>query len=410
MSDKTIHRSKIINDPIYGFIHLPAGLLLDIIQDPVFQRLRRIRQLGMANLVYHGAEHTRFQHAIGAFHLMTWALNLLADKGIGITEEEKEAAQIAILLHDIGHGPFSHSLEGTILPFHHEQITLALLHHLNRKFSGRLRMAIDIFNGSHPKPFLHELVTSQLDMDRMDYLNRDRFFTGVSEGVIGYDRIINMLNVVDGHLVVEEKGIYSLEKFLVARRLMYWQVYLHKTSLAAEAMLRKILKRGKELISGGEAGSYIPTSFRRILQMNWQEGDSISEEILELFIDLDDHDIISSIKEWRSHSDEILSYLSESLYYRRLYKTRIGTRQEIEELGREVKAALRLQGRWSDEIIDELVHMDVAENSAYKTSLKNILILYKDGRVEDISKAAENLDIRALAETVTKHYISYPRI
>ena len=342
---------------------------------------------------------------------MTWALNLLNSKGIEITEEEKLGAQLAILLHDIGHGPFSHSLEGTILPFHHEELTLALLHELNTTYNGRLDTAIQIFTGNHPKPFLHELVSSQLDMDRVDYLNRDRFFTGVSEGVIGYDRIINMLNVVDGKLVVEEKGIYSLEKFLVSRRLMYWQVYLHKTSLSAEVMLCKIMKRGKTLIleDAEKNDGYIPSSLRRIFSVDWEKED-LSKEVLDLFVDLDDNDIFSAIKEWRHHPDEMLSYLCESLYYRKLFKTRIGKKEEIEHEHNMVRQKLIDSGRWDVKMIDELIHVDKAENSAYKASLQNILILYKDDSVKDISKASENLDIQALSETVTKHYITYPRL
>jgi len=405
-----LNRSKIINDPVYGFIQLPTGIIFDIIQHPVFQRLRRIRQLGFTNLVYHGAEHTRFAHAIGAFHLMTKALNMLRSKGVEVSDEEKEAAQIAILLHDIGHGPFSHSLEQTILPYHHERLTLALMRYLNEIFDGRIGLAIRIFEGSYHKPFLHELVSSQLDMDRMDYLNRDRFFTGVSEGVIGYDRMIHMINVNEGKLVVEEKGIYSVEKFLVARRLMYWQVYLHKTSLAAEFMLKLVLQRARSVILKGGSEGYIPSALNKILKLDWVTQEEISPEILKLFLELDDYDIISAMKEWRNSSDPMLSYLCECLYYRRLFKTKIGSHEEVVNAHREIRVNMIKEGRWTEEEVDTLLHIEKAENHAYKTSLQNILILYKDGSVRDISEASDNLDIRALSQTVIKHYVSYPRI
>ncbi|MCP4120255.1 MAG: HD domain-containing protein [Bacteroidetes bacterium] len=402
--------SKIINDPVYGFIQLPTGIIFDIIQHPVFQRLRRIRQLGFTNLVYHGAEHTRFAHAIGAFHLMTEALNMLSSKGVEITSEEREAARIAILLHDIGHGPFSHSLEEVILPYHHERLTLALMRYLDGVFEGKIGLAIEIFAGTYHKPFLHELVSSQLDMDRMDYLNRDRFFTGVSEGVIGYDRIIHMLNVEDGKLVVEEKGIYSVEKFLVARRLMYWQVYLHKTSLAAEFMLKLVLNRARELLMNGTLGGYIPSPLHKILKLNWVQHEEISEDILQLFIELDDYDIISAVKEWRHSPDPLLSYLCDCLYFRRLFKTKIGSLQEIEQAYNKIRKDMIEDGRWREDEVDTMLHKEKAENHAYKSSLQNILILYKDGTVRDISEASDNLDIRALSQTVVKHYVSYPRI
>lgn len=405
-----MNASKIINDPVYGFIQLPGGIISDIVQHPVFQRLRRIRQLGLANLVYPGAEHTRFQHALGAFHLMTQALDMLASKGVDISPEERTAAQVAILLHDIGHGPFSHSLEQTLLPYHHERLTLALMRRLNEESGGVLGLAIDIFTGSYGKPFLHELVTSQLDMDRLDYLNRDRFFTGVSEGVVGYDRIIHMLNVVDGHLVVEEKGIYSVEKFLVARRLMYWQVYLHKTSLAAETMLRIILDRGRRMVREGGYSGYLPAALRALLARDFVEVSDIPAGLLDEFAALDDHDIMAAVKEWRRAPDDMLAFLCDGLYERRLFKARIGPLPEIAALRDQRREILAASGRWSPEEAAALVHMDQAENYAYKSSLKHIRILFKDGAVRDISEASDNLDIRALSKTVIKHYVSYPNL
>ncbi len=403
-------RQKIINDPVYGFIQLPGGIIFDIIQHPVFQRLRRIRQLGFTNLVYPGAEHTRFQHAIGAFHLMTKAINVLKQKGIKITEKEKEGAQLAILLHDIGHGPFSHSLEGTLLPYHHETLTEAVMNWLNKIFKGKLNLAIKIFNGDYEKYFLHELVSSQLDVDRLDYLNRDRFFTGVYEGVIGYDRIIHMLNVHEGHLVVEEKGIYSIEKFLVSRRLMYWQVYLHKTSLAADQMLVQLFKRVRKLCKNNETYQGVSASLNGILCTSSKKNKVISDELLKLFTDLDDNDIIGAIKSWRNHSDPIVSYLSQSIYYRKIYQTKIGNKEDVVKSRSKIKAALLKQSNWTEEQLDELIILGKAENNAYKTTLKSIAILFKDGRVKDISKASDDLDIRTLSKTITKHYIAYPRI
>lgn len=403
----TLNRPKIINDPIYGFIQIPPGIIFDIIQHPVFQRLRRIRQLGFTNMVYHGAEHTRFQHAIGAFHLMGRALAVLRDKGVDITTEEQEAAQLAILLHDIGHGPYSHCLENVLLPFHHETLTLALLNHLNDAFNGSLDMAVNIFNGTYSKGFLHELVSSQLDMDRLDYLNRDRFFTGVYEGVIGYDRIIHMLNVVDDRLVVEEKGIYSVEKFLVARRLMYWQVYLHRTSLAAETMLAEVFRRAKELMHEDPSSVVAVSALKTVLSAG--QGDKLTGDLLNAFLDLDDYDIFSAVKSWRDHNDELLSYLCTSIFQRNLFKTRLGKKQEIDVIYNDVRDKLLQEGRWDERTLNRLIFRGKAENSAYKSTLKNILILFKDGSVMDISEASENLDIRALSETVTKHFVSWPR-
>jgi HD superfamily phosphohydrolase len=403
-----LKQQKIVNDPVYGFIHIPTGIIFDVIQHPIFQRLRRIKQLGLATLVYPGAEHTRFQHAIGAFHLMTKAINVLQQKGIEVSEEEKEAAQLAILLHDIGHGPFSHSLEGEILPFHHETLTEGILDLLNSIFNGQLDLAIRIFKGNYPKFFLHELVSSQLDVDRLDYLNRDRFFTGVSEGVIGYDRIIHMLNVHDGRLVVEEKGIYSVEKFLVSRRIMYWQVYLHKTSVAAENMLKLIIQFVRKTIHENKEG--ISPALYLMLTQSMKANATLNNETLLAFTDIDDIDIIAAVKQWRNHPNKIVAFLSSSLYNRNLYKTKIGDKKEIQETLKSVKEKLLQTTDWTPKEIDQLIVFGKAKNNAYKTNAKNILIQFKDGSVKSIESASDDLDIKSLSKTVTKEYITFPRI
>jgi HD superfamily phosphohydrolase len=403
-----LKQQKIINDPVYGFIHIPTGIIFDVIQHPIFQRLRRIKQLGLATLVYPGAEHTRFQHAIGAFHLMTKAIHVLQQKGIEVSEEEKEAVQLAILLHDIGHGPFSHSLEGEILPFHHEQLTEGILDLLNTIFNGKLDLAIRIFKGNYHKVFLHELVSSQLDVDRLDYLNRDRFFTGVSEGVIGYDRIIHMLNVHDGRLVVEEKGIYSVEKFLVSRRIMYWQVYLHKTSVAAETMLKLVIQMVRKTIQEHHDG--ISPSLLLLLTKSMEANTALDESSLMAFTDVDDIDIIAAVKQWRHHPNKMVAYLSTSLYNRNLYKTKIGDKKEIQQVLKEVKANLVAKTTWTAKEIDQLIVFGKAKNNAYKTNAKNILIQFKDGTVKSIESASDDLDIKSLSKTVTKEYITFPRV
>lgn len=396
---------KIINDPVYGFLQIPEGIIYEIIQHRAFQRLRRIRQLGFTNLVYPGAEHTRFQHALGAFHLMTAAIEVLREKGVKITKSEKEGAQLAILLHDVGHGPFSHTLEGILLPVHHEVLTLAILNALNKDFNGKLTKAIQIFKGVYPKKFLHELVSSQLDVDRLDYLNRDRFFTGVYEGVIGYDRIIQMLNVHEGKLVVEEKGIYSIEKFLVARRLMYWQVYLHKTALSAEGMLIQLMKRVK-------AKKY-KTNIHSLDELMFGKGlktKNVGLDDLKLFVDLDDNDIIQAIKNLRSHKDKIVRFLSSCILERKLFKTFIGDAKEVKEARKKAESKLLKNTDWSKQDLKDLIIQGKASNSAYKSNLNQITMLFKDGSVKDISEASKDLDIRTLSKTVTKHYIAHPSV
>ncbi|HEY0896678.1 MAG TPA: HD domain-containing protein, partial [Sphingobacteriaceae bacterium] len=321
-----MNKKKIINDPVYGFITIPTDLIYDLIEHPYFQRLRYIKQLGMTHLVYPGALHTRFHHALGAMHLMKLAIETLRSKGHEITAEEEEAASIAILLHDIGHGPFSHALEHTIVTgIAHEHISTLLMDKLNHQFGGRLELALEIFNKRYYKSFLHQLVSGQLDLDRMDYLNRDSFFTGVSEGVISSDRIIKMLDAAGGQLVIEEKGIYSIEKFLIARRLMYWQVYLHKTVIGAEQMLVKILERAKELAVGGKRLFATPC-FGHFLNHSVTREEFMGDpEHLKHFSALDDHDIFTSIKVWANDDDLILSRLCRQLIRRDLYKVEIST-------------------------------------------------------------------------------------
>lgn len=405
-----MNKKKIINDPVYGFISIPTDFIFDIVQHPFVQRLRYIKQVSMTHLVYPGALHTRFQHVLGATHLMSLALDTLVAKGVEVTEEEREGALIAILLHDIGHGPFSHSLEHTLVEgVSHELLSALLMDELDHYFGGRLQLAIAIFNNQYPKKFLHQLVSSQLDMDRMDYLNRDSFFTGVSEGVISSDRIIKMLNVVDNEIVVEQKGIYSVEKFLIARRLMYWQVYLHKTVLSAEGMLLRILKRAKELYQGGEILPVSPSLehfLRNKITCHDFRGDRIH---LSHFVNLDDVDILAAIKSWTSHRDMILSKLCQRLMYRDLYYTELFKTppeesyvQRVSELAQEVFAA-------GNEDLDYFFWMQPVENSAYEQDQDVIRILMKDGSIQNISKASDLSNIEALSVKVKKYAVSFPK-
>ncbi|OCX51149.1 phosphohydrolase [Mucilaginibacter sp. PPCGB 2223] len=403
-----MNKKKIINDPVYGFISIPSGLIFDLIQHPYFQRLRYIKQLGMTHLVYPGALHTRFHHALGAMHLMTMALETLCSKGHFISDEEQEAVTIAILLHDIGHGPFSHALEQTIVEsISHEDISELLMDKLNDEFDGRLSMAIDIFNDTYPKKFLHQLVSSQLDMDRMDYLMRDSFFTGVSEGVISFDRIIKMLDVADDYIVVEEKGIYSIEKFLVARRLMYWQVYLHKTVIAAELLLGKILERSRELSLAGEELFATP-ALAHFLTNNIDIRSFINgNDHLDIFASLDDTDIMSAIKVWTKHDDFILSALCQSLSKRNLYHVEITntppTAQRVAEL---VEQAMEKYDINEDEA-SYFVFTDTITNKAYRVGDGSIRILMKNGSVQDITTASDNSNLEVLAKTVKKYILCY---
>jgi HD superfamily phosphohydrolase len=402
------NKSKLINDPLHGFVTLPSALVYDVVQHPYFQRLRRIRQLGMSEWVYPGATHTRFHHALGAMNLMVKALDTLRGKGVEITEEEKEAAILGILMHDIGHGPYSHTLEYTLAQgVNHEDISIMLMERMNIEFGGALRLAIDIFRGDyHKKPFLHQLISGELDMDRLDYLMRDSFYTGVSEGIVGVDRLIHMLNVKDGDLVVEEKGIYSVEKFLVARRLMYWQVYLHKTVIAADALLVSILQRAREMAkTGSTLGSYHPLMHFLFKDVN---PDDFNEEDLDLFVLLDDIDIMSAIKEWQFHEDPILSEMSKRLLRRHLPKIKV----QLDPIDFGVKQLMRSQaasifGVSDERILDYFVHVGVLKNDAYRSEGGGIRIVKKDGSVVDVAAASDNYNLDSLKDTVTKYYITY---
>lgn len=395
---------KIINDPVYGFIAINSPLIFEIISHPWYQRLRRIKQMALAHLVYPGAVHTRLHHSLGAYHLMCSALGELKNKGIEITEEEETGAQIAILLHDIGHGPFSHALESVLMQdVHHEEISLLLMKQLNEQFLGQLETAIDIFTNAHPKKFLHQLVSGQLDVDRMDYLTRDSFFTGVSEGVIGYDRIIKMLTVYNGELVVEEKAIYSIEKFLVARRLMYWQVYLHKTVLGAEMILIKILERARAL--GLENENVLAESVLKDFLLNRNNSDITKN--LEAFCSLDDTDIVAAIKSWCHHPDKVLSVLCNGVMNRRLLKVRIQSEPIPEEALIAARNNVMETLQLNDEDASYLAFTGVAENRTYNPYNEKINILFKNGTVKDISAVDNALIQHNLSSPVKKFYICY---
>lgn len=400
-------KKKIFNDPVYGFASFPTELIYDLIDHKYFQRLRRISQLGLTHYVYPGALHTRFHHALGALHLMTEAIQSLREKGIEINDEEYEAVCIAILLHDIGHGPFSHALEHSILNIHHEELSELFMQKLNEEFDGQLSLAISIFKGNYDKFFLHELVSSQLDMDRMDYLIRDSYFTGVAEGVIGYDRIIKMLNVVDQHLVVEEKGIYSIEKFLVARRLMYWQVYLHKTVLSAEQMLIAILKRAKMLITSNVKVScsenlynFLASDFSLISK------ELIVKEYIDAFAELDDVDIMSLIKSNTKHSDFIFSYTSKSLLERKLFKIYLHDEVCDKSIRKKILQDVEKHLNIGADLAEKLILEGKESNLSYNSKKEEIRILQKNGDVRPLSEFnTEFLKPRI----VTKYYISFPQ-
>lgn len=405
-----MNKKKIINDPVYGFITIPSALVYDLISHPYFQRLRYIKQLGMTHLVYPGALHTRFHHALGAMHLMGLALEVLRTKGHEISAEEEEAATIAILLHDIGHGPFSHALEHTLVNgIKHEDISMLMMDELNAEFDGLLTPAIQIFKGKYHRNFFCQLISGQLDLDRMDYLNRDSFFTGVSEGVISFDRIIKMFNVVDDQLVIEEKGIYSIEKFLIARRLMYWQVYLHKTVIAGEQLLVKILERAKELASAGETLFATP-ALQHFLQNEIAERSFFEQEIhLQQFAKLDDQDIYAAIKVWESHKDPILAKLCKMLNNRKLYKVEISNAEpladRIERLAIQTSLALNIH----EDDVSYFVFTDTIRNRAYNAGNSNINILMKNGDLIDIAKASDLSNLESLDKTVKKHILCYTR-
>ena len=405
-----MNKKKIINDPVYGFISIPTELIFDLIEHPYFQRLRYIKQVGMTHLVYPGALHTRFHHALGAMHLMGMAIETLRNKGHAISDDEEEAVTIAILLHDIGHGPFSHALEDSIVDqISHEDISTMIMQRLNQQFEGKLDMAINIFEDKYPRRFLHQLVSSQLDMDRMDYLNRDSFFTGVSEGVISSDRIIKMLTVVNDQVVVEEKGIYSIEKFLIARRLMYWQVYLHKTVIAAEQLLVQVLRRSRELAVNGEEVFTTPALSKFLKKAISRDAFMGEDHYLESFASLDDTDIMAAVKMWAMHPDFVLSKLCTDLVQRNLYKVDITNQPPDKKLIADLtKKAMNKYGI-NEHDAGYFVFEDTIRNNAYKPGDGDIQILMKDGTVKDITAASDNSNLKALAGTVKKYILCYKK-
>lgn len=413
MGEYYLNKKKIINDPVFGFINLQSEMVFDLIEHPYMQRLRCIKQLGLSFLVYPGANHTRFEHVLGATHLMRQAVAVLRMKGVEITDEESDAVTLAILLHDIGHAPFSHVLENTLVDISHEKISLLMMNELNRQFDGRLHRAIEVFRNRYKKQFLHQLVASQLDMDRLDYLSRDSFFTGVAEGIVGIDRLIKMLTVWDDQLAVEYKGIYSVEKFLIARRLMYWQVYFHKTVVSAEFLLINVLKRAKELIISGEDVFTTPP-LRVFMTTHFSEADfseNIEVEgrkILDWYALLDDNDILTAVKMWQSHADPVLSSLARSLINRRLFRIKLTDSP--------------LPAKWKDDMLRkitvQLTHDETLSpyflmtgeifNNAYNSQAENIRILMKDGKVKDVGQASD-INLTSLTKTVRKYFACYPK-
>ncbi len=410
MNKQKINKRKILNDPVHGFINIPSDIIFDIIEHKYFQRLKRITQLGLTHFVYPGAIHTRFLHAIGAMYLMNLAIEVIRAKGHEITEAEAKSVTIAILLHDIGHGPFSHTLEKVLInDVSHEDISIAYIKKLNIEFDNKLELALKIFQNKYKKKFLHQLVASQLDVDRLDYLKRDSFFTGVSEGVIGSDRIIKMLNVVDDNLVVEAKGIYSIEKFLIARRLMYWQVYLHKTVLAAEELLIKILKRAKEL-ANKNVELFASPSLHYFLYNYINKKDFLNNvEVLEKFSDLDDYDIISALKVWSKHQDKVLSMLCLRLINRKLFKVELQDKAFESNYIESIKEKYKKQYGLNNNEIDYFVFSNTISNNAYKAEDDKINILYNSGKLVDITDASDVLNVSVLSKEVKKYFLIYPK-
>lgn len=405
-----MNKKKIINDPVYGFIAIPGELIYDLIQHPYFQRLRYIKQLGLSELVYPGAHHTRFHHALGAMHLMGRVLKTLQQKGVEISDAEAEAAQVAILLHDIGHGPFSHALEETLLKeINHESISYLFMRELNTRFNGALNLALQFFRNSYPRKFFHQLVSSQLDIDRLDYLTRDSFFTGVMEGTIGVDRIVAMLNVHNDQLVVEEKGIYSIENFLHARRLMYWQVYLHKTALSAERMLVNIIRRAQYLL---QAGEHLPASeaLTCLLKRDYRIEDFTNDkELLDLFGQLDDHDIWGAIKLWRNLPDAILSGLCNRLLQRELFQIVISANPIKKSEVVKVRQGISQVFGVLQKDTQYLYSYGTVSNEAYISGGKSINILTRSGDVLDIAHASDLASIKAISKIVEKNYLCWPK-
>jgi HD superfamily phosphohydrolase len=404
------NKKKIINDPVYGFVNIPFELIYDLIEHSWFQRLRRIKQLGLSYLVYPGAQHTRFQHVIGAMSLTFQAVEILKSKGIEITQHESESVCAAILLHDMGHGPFSHTLEGLIIKdVPHEAISLRFMELLNEQFDGKLTTAIEIFSNKYKKKFLHQLVSSQLDMDRLDYLRRDSFYTGVQEGSIGHDRIINMLNVVNDELVIEEKGIYSVEKFLIARRLMYWQVYLHKTVVAAEQLLIKIIQRAQYLASQNELLFATPALHYFLYNKIGKDEFFKNNEAFDNYCLLDDDDIFTSIKVWCNHNDKILSTLCNMLRNRKLPKVLLQNAPFDKTTLESYKFMAADNLDITMEEADYFVYTDSVQNKAYSANNFHINILFKNGQVQDIADASDQYNIDSLTKLVTKYFMCFVR-
>ena len=403
--------AKIINDPVFGFIKIPRGLLYGIVEHPLFQRLNRINQLGLASVVYPGARHTRFQHSLGAFHLMTEAVLSLQQKGIFIFDTEAEAVQAAILMHDIGHGPFSHVLEDTLIHgISHEDISLMMMEEINKHFNGQLNLAISIFKGEYPKNFLHQLISSQLDMDRLDYLRRDSFYTGVTEGNIGSARIIKMLNVVDDTLVVDHKGIYSLENYLTTRRLMYWQVYLHRTCVAYEKVLVNLLTRAKDLIRSGQEVFASPALHYFLCNNVDREWFNTHPEALANYEELDDSDIWSAMKAWKHHKDKILSTLAIDMLDRHIFKVEVSEEpveeSKIEAISSSIAAQMDIT---SEEAKHYMMSINEIQKDMYNVDDDSIAILYKNGEIRDISEASELLNVQLLSKKIRKYYLCYQR-
>lgn len=403
-----MNKLKILNDPIYGFITIPNSLIFNLIQHKYFQRLRRITQMGMSYLVYPGAHHTRFQHAIGCVYLMQKAVNVLRYKGVTISQEEEDALYCAILLHDIGHGPFSHAMEHSIVNgVSHEQISLLFMERLNTEFNGSLTLAIKIFKGEYERKFMCQLISSQLDMDRADYLKRDSFYTGVAEGNVNSERLITMLNVVDNNLVVEEKGIYSVEKFIIARRFMYWQVYLHKTGLVAEQLLMRVLSRAKELVGkGGELPASKALSYFLKTDISFE---NFTSKTLDIFYELDDYDIVAAMKQWKNSDDFVLRNLCDMIINRELLKIKIKNKPiKPKNLERHIDRLVQEYNITSGEA-KYFVFTGKIYNQAYQTKNQNINILYKSGKIQDIVKASDHLNLKTLSKPVTKYYLCHPK-
>ncbi len=408
MSSVRTNKLKIFNDPIYGFISIPKPIIFDLIEHPLFQRLRRITQMGLSYLVYPGAQHSRFHHAIGCVYLMNKAINVLRNKGVLLDDNEETALYIAILLHDIGHGPFSHALEHSLISeIHHEDISLKFMEYLNIEFDGALDMAIEIFKGEYPRDFLYQLVSSQLDIDRLDYLKRDGFYTGVVEGSINSDRLISMMNVVDNQLVIEEKGIYSIEKFIVARRLMYWQVYLHKTGVVAENMLVNLLRRAKELIAVGKkiGGSKELNFFLK----HDISSDKFDDEILIKFSKLDDIDVLSSIKIWSDDEDYVLSYLSNAILNRKLLRINFQNQPVDDQVFERQRLTYMQNLNLSENEVDYLVFRGEVKNLAYNNINGRISLLKKDQTLVDFASASDQMVAQSISKETIKYFLAFPK-